>query len=506
MKAAFLGIDIGTSSCKALMMAPDGAVLETETVAYPYDQPQEGWSEQDPALWIDGAARAIGSLLARDDYQVLCVGLSGQMHGMTALDARDQVIRPAILWNDQRNSVECDEITALAGGLDGLIGLVNNPMLPGFTGGKIRWFQKHEPALFERAKIILNPKDYLRFRMTGEKSTEVSDASGTGLFDVANRRWSRELLGLIGVDADLLPDCLESPEVSGRVSPQGQEIFGIPAGTPVIGGGGDAVIQTLGSGIAAPGLLQTTIGTAGIVATALDAPLPNSAGRVQVSCNVFPDLWHCMGVSLNAGSALSWWRQSHAEDDATLLSFDDLSAQAGTVSPGCDGLVFVPYLMGERCPWPDPAARGSFVGLRSHHRLAHFHRSVFEGVVFSLRDMACLVDPGTSEASPVIHASGGGASSAFWNQLQADIFGSEVVTTRNAAHGGAFGAAMLAAIGAGHWTGIEDVPPACSVENQWMPDAETRGTFDRLFAIYRDLYGALKTANDALSDMSQERS
>lgn len=505
MTAGFLGIDIGTSGCKALLMAPDGTVLGTETASYAFDQPQQGWSEQDPVVWIEGAAKAVGALLAKTDSEVLCVGLSGQMHGMTALNDAHDVLRPAILWNDQRNSQECAEITEMAGGLDSLIGLVNNQMLPGFTGGKIRWFQKHEPELFDRTKIILNPKDYLRLRLTGEVATEVTDASGTGLFDVANRRWSAILLERIGLDAGLLPECLESAQVSGRVSKSGENLFGIPAGTPVVGGGGDSIIQTLGSGIAAPGRLQTTIGTAGIVATTLEAPLANPGGRVQVSCNVLPDLWHCMGVALNAGNALAWWRNSLHAPDEPVLSFDELSASAADVPPGSEGLVFLPYLMGERCPWPDPSARGGFIGLRLQHRQAHFHRSVFEGVVFSLRDIAGLVDPDTTGPRRVVHASGGGASSAFWNQMQADVFNSRVVTTRNAAHGGAFGAAILAAIGSGDWSGTEQVPVACSVESSWEPDPENRAIYDAMFDIYRELYGALKSTNDRLSGLTRER-
>ena len=501
MTAALLGIDIGTSSCKALLLDTDGTVLATQTAPYGFDQPREGWAEQDPSLWADGVAKAVKALLAEVDAEILCVGFSGQMHGMTALDASDKVVRPAILWNDQRNAEECAEITELAGGFDSLISLVGNQMLPGFTGGKIRWFAKHEPKAFEKTRIILNPKDYVRLLLTGEKVTEVTDASGTGLFDVANRRWSKQLAERIGIDLALLPAALESAEISGRVTATGEAVFGIPAGTPVIGGGGDAVIQTLGSGVIAAGRLQTTIGTAGIAAAAVDTPLPNLEGRIQVSCNVLPGMWHCMGVSLNAGSALAWWRDRQVIAGQASVAFEDLSAAAAEVPVGSDGLLFLPYLMGERCPWPDPNARGAMVGLRSHHTLAHMHRAVFEGIVFSLRDMASLVDPDAAGKDRVVHTSGGGSSSAFWNQMQADVFGAPVVTTSNSTHGGAFGAAILAGIGAGNWSGADDVAAICGDRRRWTPSASAHARYRAYFSCYQTLHEALRKVSHDLSDL-----
>ncbi|MEM1287383.1 MAG: xylulokinase [Pseudomonadota bacterium] len=504
MTAAFLGIDIGTSSCKALLLGSDGTVIDTKTHPYSFDQPREGWAEQDPGLWKSAVRDAVGELLAEHNVELLCVGLSGQMHGMTALDAAGRVLRPAILWNDQRNAEECAEIESLAGGLEELIAMVGNQMLPGFTGGKIRWFEKNEPALFERTETILNPKDYIRFLLTEEKTTEVSDASGTGLFDVAKRRWSDTLMEKIGLDRALLPPVLESAEVAGHVTAKGEETFGIPAGTQVIGGGGDAVIQTLGSGVIAPGSLQTTIGTAGVVATALDAPLANLEGRFQVSCNVLPGKWHCMGVSLNAGSALAWWRGLNDTNPAAPIGYDDLTAAARRIPIGAEGMLFLPYLMGERCPWPDPQARGAFIGLRSNHKLEHMHRAVLEGIVFSLRDMAALVDPGTPEGDRVIHASGGGSSSAFWNQMQADIFGACVITTANAAHGGAFGAAILAGIGTKHWSGPTDVSMICREEQRWAADASSHATYNGYFTHYTALYQALMEASHGLSELQEK--
>lgn len=504
MLGAFLGIDIGTSGCKSVLLADDGSVLGAETVRYGYVQPREGWAEQDPQIWYTGARDSVKKLLDGVDAHIFCVSLSGQMHGMTALDSSHRVVRPSILWNDQRNAAECDKIIEMAGGLDKLTGLVNNRMLTGFTGGKILWFAKHEPEAYEKTNIILNPKDYLRLLLTGEAATEVSDASGTGLFDVVNRRWCTSLIERIGLDMRLFPLVTESMEITGYVTNLAAEEFGIPAGTPVIGGGGDAVIQTLGSGVFRKGTLQTTIGTGGIVTMALDAPFENRDGRIQISCNVLPDSWHCMGVSLNAGSALSWWREAFATDGLRLAEFDAMADLAAQVSPGADGLIFLPYLMGERCPWPDPRARGSFVGLRSHHRLAHFHRAVFEGIIYSLRDMASYVSTQRNESPEVIHASGGGASSSFWNQVQADIFGAKTVVTKNASHGGAFGAALLAGIATGAWSPSKDIERICVTEAEWQPNHEFAELYSRYFSIYRTLYESLREASYRLSDLTSE--
>ncbi|MGH6859447.1 MAG: xylulokinase, partial [Phyllobacterium sp.] len=291
-----LGIDIGTSSCKALLLTETGRVLATHSAPYGVSAPRPGWSEQDPSLWIEGARVAIaGAMAKKPDAEVAVIGLSGQMHGLTALDDKRNVLRPAILWNDQRNAAECAEITEAVGGLDALLAATNNRMLPGYTGGKILWLRKHEPDIYARMRHVLNPKDYLRLVLTGELATEVSDASGTGLFDVRARKWSPTVIEAMALDRDLLPACHESHEISGRVTPSAARLFGLKEGIPVAGGGGDSVIQTIGSGVMSPGLLQTTLGTAGILACALDEPMNNPDGRLQVFCNVSPGSWHCMG-------------------------------------------------------------------------------------------------------------------------------------------------------------------------------------------------------------------
>ena len=497
MPDAYLGIDIGTSAAKAVALSGDGAILAAHSAEYPLSHPAPGWSEQAPADWVEGARTAVAAVLERvPAAEIGAIGLSGQMHGLTPLDADHRVIRPAILWNDQRNGAEAAEITDLAGGLDALLGLTGNPMLVGYTGGKILWMARHEPAAFERMRHALNPKDYLRLVLTGEVATEVSDASGTGLFDVASRRWSRALLDRLPFDAGLLPECHESTTVTGRVSASAAEAFGLAEGTPVVGGGGDAVVQTLGSGVIAPGELQTTIGTAGIMACALESPTPEPEGRLQVFCNLDPNLWHCMGVSLNAGGALGWLRGVLGGAE-----FDALTAEAGRVGPGADGLIFLPYLNGERCPHPDPSARGAFVGLASRHGRGAMTRAVMEGVVYALYDMHLLMQRMAPDGR-IVKASGGGARSELWRQMQADLFGCEVLTTSGAAEGGAFGAALLAGVGAGRWSSAAEAAGVCSVLSRQSPDRDAGEVYRKAHALYARLYPVLRESFDALGDLA----
>lgn len=502
MTLALLGIDIGTSGCKALLIDAEGAVLASSTATYGLSQPRPGWTEQDPALWIEGARKAVaGAMAERRDVEIAGIGLSGQMHGLTPLDEGRRVLRPALLWNDQRNAAECDEITRQAGGLDALLSLTNNRMLVGYTGGKIVWMRHHEPELYAKLRHVVNPKDYLRLVLTGEIATEVSDASGTGLFDVRKRAWSMPLLDRLNLDPTLLPPCHESQVVTGRISRAGAELFGLPEGIPVVGGGGDSVIQTLGSGVIMPGELQTTIGTAGIVASALEAPEDNPGGRLQVFCNVAPDSWHCMGVSLNAGGAMSWFRDMMGSlgQGAEKLSFDEIVERASQSPAGAKGLFFLPYLYGERCPHPDPIARGAFVGLTARHDGGDMARSVMEGVTHALRDIHSLMQQIGMQHS-VIKASGGGAQSALWRQMQADLFDCEVVTTEGAAEGGAFGAALVAGVGIGVWTDAKTAAQVCKPLTRQLPDRETGDTLRRAFSIFEGLYPALSQSFAAISD------
>ena len=506
MIEGLLGIDIGTSGCKAMLIDAKGAVLASRTANYGLSQPRPGWSEQDPSLWIEGARTSVAGVRSlRPDVRIAAIGLSGQMHGLTPLASSHQVLRPAILWNDQRNGAECTDITERAGGVDGLLALTNNRMLVGFTGGKIAWMRNHEPDLFGRLRHMLNPKDYLRLILTGEIATEVSDASGTGLFDTGRRRWATGLLDLLEIDPAILPACHESHVISGRVSRAGSELFGLEAGIPVAGGGGDSVIQTIGSGVIAPGDVQTTIGTAGIVAAALDAPIPNPQGRLQVFCNVAPQKWHCMGVSLNAGGAMEWLRALLAGFSGNAAPSAERIAEIAAGAPvGAGGLLFLPYLNGERCPHPDPAARGGFVGLSARQGAAEMARSVMEGVSYSLYDIFSLMQHANVGGS-VIKASGGGARSVLWRQMQADLFDCEVVTTEGAAEGGAFGAALVAGIGIGTWHSAVEAAKVCRVVTRQGPDPVAGKAMREAFQTYRGLYGALSPSFAALGEAGPGR-
>lgn len=485
---ALIGIDIGTSGCKALLLDAQGAVIAADTATYPLSQPRPGWTEQDPELWIDGARRAIAGVLAKaPGVELLAVGLSGQMHGLVPLDAAQKVLRPAILWNDQRNAAECEWITQAAGGLEGLLAATDNRMLVGYTGGKIVWMQRHEPELFARLATVLNPKDYLRLRLTGEIASEVSDASGTGLFNVRSRQWATGLVETLGIDPALLPPVFESQVISGRVSAQGAQLFGLPVGTPVAGGGGDSVIQTLGSGVIAPGELQTTIGTAGILAAALDTPQDNPDGRLQIFCNVAADKWHCMGVSLNAGGSMNWFRDTFCAG----VPFEQIAAEAADSPPGAHGLLFLPYLNGERCPYPDPVLRAAFIGLTGRHQRGDMARAVMEGSVYALADMYALMRP-LGIAGQVLKASGGGARSVLWRQLQADIFGCDVVTTEGAAEGAAFGAALVAGLAVNVWPDAASAAASCRAMTRQAPNGATAEVHAQAHRIYRHLYPTLR--------------
>lgn len=502
MRSGLLGIDIGTSGCKALLIEPSGAVLASCTEPYGFAQPRPGWTEQDPALWIEGTRRAVAGVRdAAPDVEIAAIGLSGQMHGLTAIDADHKVLRPAILWNDQRNGAEALEATERAGGLEALLSITNNRMLIGYTGGKILWMRNHEPDLFGRLKVVLNPKDYLRLVLTGEIATEMSDASGTGLFDVRRRAWATGLAAQLGIDPDILPPTHESQVVSGRVGRSGAALFGLPEGVPVAGGGGDSVIQTIGSGVIAPGELQTTIGTAGIVASALDRAEPNPDGRLQVFCNVGPSKWHCMGVSLNAGGSMEWFRSVMAgmAPASASLDFDAIVERAGTSPVGAKGLLFLPYLNGERCPHPDPEARGAFVGLTGRHGAGDLARAVMEGVAHSFYDIYALMER-TGIGREVVKASGGGARSALWRQMQADLFDCDVVTTEGAAEGAAFGAALVAGVGVGIWPDVSAAAAVCRPMTRQSPRRPDGDTLRRATEIYRTLHSALKPSFAALGD------
>ncbi len=503
----FVGIDIGTSGTKSLLIDAVGKILAQATVTYPLLTPHPGWTEQHPEDWWKATVQGVRTVLKKagiDGSHVGGIGLSGQMHGSVFLDARHTVIRPAILWNDQRTAAECKEIETRVGGPERVIELVSNPALTGFTAPKILWLRNHEPENFARVKKILLPKDYIRFRLTGAFATEVSDASGTLLLDVAHRRWSQEILQALDIPEDWLPQVVESPETTGTVSPQAAAELGLKPGVPVVGGGGDQAAGAVGTGVVKPGILSVALGTSGVVFAYSQAPLQDAWGRLHTFCHAVPDAWHVMGVMLAAGGSFQWFRNALGTEELARAKaenrdvYDLLTEMADSVPPGAENLFFLPYLSGERTPHADPHARGAFVGLSLRHRKAHLVRAVLEGISFGLRDSLEII---RELKIPVreIRISGGGGKSPFWRQLLADIFGEEIVVL-NVEEGPAFGAALLAAVGTGAFPSVEAACQASlQVVKRIQPNPERVRLYEERYQFFRNLYPALKEQFAALA-------
>lgn len=491
MRGLWLGIDLGTSGVKVVAVDTRGHVVAAETAGYPLHSPRPGWVEQDPSQWWEatvGAVRAVADRI--DPGEVAGVGLSGQMHGMLAVDAAGNVLRPAILWNDNRNGAECEWLLDRVGGPEGLLALTNNAALPGYTVGKILWLRNHERELFDRTAVVLNPKDYLRLQMTGERVTEVSDASGTGLLDVRRRAWSTDLMAALDLPETIVPPVVESCDVTGKLTTAAADLLGLKVGTPVVGGGGDSVLQTTSMGIESPGLLGVTLGTAGIVAAAADSCPENVGGRVQVSCGNAPDRWHVMGVSLTTGGALQWWRDALApllgkRPDTAVL------ADLATRSPiGARGLRFLPYLVGERCPHVDPDARGAWVGLDLRHDVTDMTRAVIEGTLLNLRQTRDVFAD-LNLAVNDVRISGGATVHPIWTQTLADVLRTPVQAVTGGEHGAAYGAALLAGIGNGCWATLRDALARVEVTSVVEPLPENADTHDGSYADFCRLYPAL---------------
>lgn len=501
-----LGIDVGTSGTKTILVDGDRRVVASKTIEYPMETPQPGWTQQDPALWWDAAVKTIRIVLERSGVaagDIAGVGFSGQMHGMVALDADNRVVRPAILWNDQRTQSQCDEMVAACGGLEGLVKLTNNRMLTGYTGGKILWMKQNEPENFAKTRAVICPKDYIRFMLTGVVATDVADASGTGLFNVRERCWSDEAIEKVGLPRSLFQRAYESYEVAGHVTAEAAKLTGLPEGLPVTAGGGDAVIQTTGTGLVRQGILGVVIGTSGVVAMGLDGFKENPKGELQVFCNNAKHLWHAMGVTLAAGGSYRWFRDELCQDlvkqaaESGCDVYDLMSQEAAGVQPGCGGLLFLPYLSGERCPYPDPAARGVFFGLGLEHGHAAMNRAVMEGVTFSLRQVAeriFAMDPDMKPEKIIL--SGGGAKSEVWRQMAADIFGLPVVTISGSGEGGAYGAALVAGVGLGLWKDLVEAAGNPVEETRNLPDPNTQAIYEKVYRLYDALYPSLKPCFD----------
>lgn len=502
-----IGIDIGTSGTKTALFDERGRKIASKTVEYPLYQPHEGWAEQEPLDWWGATVEGIRAVTAGiDKSRIAGIGLSGQMHGLVMLGSSGEVLRRSIIWCDQRTSSQCGEITELVGA-ERLMDITKSPALTGFTASKILWVREHEPEVYERCRTILLPKDYIRYMLTGERATEVSDASGMQLLDIARRDWSAEVLDALGIERGLLGEVYESYEVTGHISAAASEATGLPAGIPVVGGAGDNAASAVGCGVVSGGKAFTTIGTSGVVFAHSPHLAYDPKGRMHSFCAAVPGEWHVMGVIQSAGLSLRWFRDNfcgteQAEADRRGIDVYKVMDEVAARSPvGSGKLLFLPYLMGERTPHLDPAARGAFIGLTSTHTRGDMLRAVMEGVTFALRDSLRLFSAAGITVGDMM-ACGGGASSPLWRQMLSDVFGCRVRTAASN-EGGALGAAILAAVGAGIYADVREACGAVISEGTVCePDCENEKRYSELYGIYRRLYGHLRLDFASLSSLS----
>jgi len=503
---ALLGIDLGTTGVKAALFAPeDGHVLADAFVEYPLFHPYPGWAEQLPIDWWQATVTAIrhcltdGANAGVTAAEVRGIGLSGQMHGVVLLDAERQVLRPCIIWADQRSEAQCSWITERVGASQ-LIEYVSNPALTGFSAPKLLWVRDNEPEIFARAKTLLLPKDYIRYLLTGEIAMEISDAAGTCLLDVKQGKWSQQVVEALGLDPTLLPPIVAADAISGRITAEVAALTGLQSGTPVAGGGADNACGAVGNGIVEPGLALVSVGTSGIVLAYADSPQVDTSGpipRVHTFNHAVPNAWYLMGVTQGAGLSLRWVRDNIGLPERALErwthvdAYEYLAKEAASVSPGSDGLIFLPYLQGERTPHLDAYARGGWIGLTASHDRRHLVRSVMEGVAFSLKDCLNIIREQGLELKQ-IRATGGGAKSPLWRQIIADVLGVELVIT-NATEGPAFGAALLAGVAAGVYDSVQQAcAQTVSITERTEPDPQTASAYAQAYEVYRALYPALK--------------
>ncbi|HEY5157602.1 MAG TPA: xylulokinase [Anaerolineales bacterium] len=492
-----LGVDVSTTATKALLLDERGTVVAIASTPHALSTPRPLWSEQNPEEWWQAASASIHSVLLQAGLggeAVAAVGLTGQMHGLVLLDDSGQVLRPAILWNDQRTGKQCDDIRKRLG-KDQLIQITGNDALTGFTAPKVLWVQQNEPEVYAKARHILLPKDYVRYRFTGEFAMDKADGSGTLLFDLKTRNWSTEVLTALGIPAEWLPPTFEGPEFTGQIIPEAAAQTGLRPGTPVAAGGGDQAAQAVGVGAVEPGVVALSVGTSGVVFAPTSSALIEPEGRLHAFCHAVPGMWHLMGVMLSAAGSLQWYRDTLAPG----VSFDDLLKEAESVPAGSEGLLFLPYLSGERTPYPDPLARAAWIGLTLRHGRGHMTRAVLEGVALGLKDSFTLIQNAGLGEIRQVRASGGGTRSALWRQILASVLDTELVTV-NTSEGAAFGAALLAGVGAATW---KDVPSACIAAVKFtgstQPDSAQVETYRKAYSLYRALYPALKPTFDNIT-------
>lgn len=488
----FLGIDVGTGGSRAVVVDENGKIIASETIEHaPFASPEIGWAEQSPEDWWRASSAAIRAVLSVGNFraeEIGAVGFSGQMHGSVLLDEKDTVLRPALIWCDQRTEKQCAEITEKIGA-ERLIKLVSNPAVTGFTLPKLLWVRENESEVWAKVRTVLLPKDYVRFRLSGDKASDVADSSGTLLFDVQNRKWSDKMLQAFELDHTLFPKVYESIEITGAISEKGAAETGLKAGTPLVAGAGDNAAGAIGMGIVVSGAASVTIGTSGVVFVVTEKPVLDAKGRIHTLCHAIPNRWHNTGVTQGAGLSLKWFRENFGANE----SYDDLLDKAAKIPSGSDGAIWLPYLMGERTPHLDANARAAFVGLTASHTKAHLVRAVLEGVAMSLRDSLEIFRE-INVPIKMIRLGGGGAKSALWRQIQADVYG-QTIETIEAEEGSAFGAAILAGVGVGAWNSVDE---ACRevirTARKIEPNKDSVKKLNRNYEAYKLLYSALRPA------------
>ena len=490
--AYFLGIDTSTTGSKALIIDEQGEVVAVASSPHTLQTPRPLWSEQNPREWWDAVTVSIRSALEQAGLrgeQIGAVGLTGQMHGLVLLDESGEVLRPAILWNDQRTQSQCDEIHARIG-RQKFIQITGNVALTGFTAPKILWVKENEPDVYAKAKHVLLPKDYIRYMLTGDYAMDKADGAGTVLFDLKSRDWSEEVLAALEIPRAWMPKTFEGPECTGQVSQEAASLTGLKAGTPVVAGGGDQAAQAVGVGAVEPGIVGLTVGTSGVVFATTPSALIEPEGRLHAFCHAVPGLWHFMGVMLSAAGSLQWYRDTLAPH----MSFDELLKEAEEIPGGSEGLQFLPYLSGERTPHPDPLARSAFIGLTIRHHRGHMTRAVLEGVSFGLKDSFTLIQNAGLGAITQVRASGGGTKGALWRQIMASVLEAELVTV-NTTEGAAYGAAILAGVGAGAWSDVVSACSACiKITGSTQPQPSQVESYRKAYVIYQELYPALRSS------------
>ena len=495
----FLGIDSSTTATKALLMNDQGQVIHVASSSYNYETPAPLWSEQDPNLWWQATVTSIQELLAKSDVdknEIRGIGLTGQMHGLVLLDVNGRILRPAILWNDQRTGVECDLMRETVG-KQKLIDITGNDALTGFTAPKILWVKRNEPYIYQRIAHILLPKDFLRWKLTQEFGMDKAGGSGTQLFDIRARHWSSELIEQLEINANWLPPTFEGTAVTGQLSAHAADLTGLKVGTPVYGGGGDQAANGVGTGAVKDGIVSLSLGTSGVIFASSDKPQIEENGRLHTFCHAVPNKWHTMGVMLSAAGCLRWYHDTFASN----LEYDQLVSLTNDVPAGSEGLLFLPYLTGERTPYPDPLARGAFVGITVRHSKAHFTRAVLEGVAFGFRDILNLMRQSGMDNITQIRASGGGAKSLEWRQIMADVLQTEVVSI-NTAEGAAFGAALLAAVGNGRFDSTEQACDQLIQITETVSPSQNSVRYNEFYALYHELYPKLSPTFNQIGQMS----